>query len=105
MTLQTALGVVGIVAAIATLIVAIYKLRPESTRIFVDSAKVSVELADAYRTDCLERLAEEKALHAQYRQDVGEHMAEQAAKIRSQKAEIRHLEDRIRLLENGGGSL
>ena len=39
------------VAAVGTLITALYKLRPESARIFVDSAKVSVEMSDNLRDD------------------------------------------------------
>lgn len=93
MTLQTALGVAAIITALGGVLIAFYKLKPESSKIFVDSAKVSVELADADRSDCLARLEDEKAAHAAYRKDAGDRMAEQATMIRAQRAEIRHLRD------------
>ena len=93
MTLQTALGVAAIITAIGGVIGVFYKLKPESARIFVDSAKVSVELADADRSDCLQTLARERAEHATYRTDTGAHMAEQATTIRAQRAEIHHLRE------------
>lgn len=95
MTLQTALGVAAIITAIGGVIGVFYKLKPESAKIFVDSAKVSVELADADRSDCLERLAEKEAEFDKYRDDTGAHMAEQATTIRAQRAEIRHLREAL----------
>lgn len=61
MTLETSLAVSGVVTAIGGIIFAIYKLRPESTKIFVDSARVSVELASEDRDRLRGELAESKA--------------------------------------------
>lgn len=44
------LGVAGVGGLLATL----YKLRPESARIFVDSARVSVEMSDTLRDNLID---------------------------------------------------
>lgn len=107
---MTWLAVAGVITALGGLIATIYKLRPESTKIFVDSAAVSVKLADAGRDDLADRLAEEKAERAQeraehnkYRTDTGAHMAEQATLIRGLRAELQHCE-RERLRQQDGGA-
>jgi hypothetical protein len=93
MTLQTALGVAAIITAIGGVLIAFYKLKPESSKIFVDTAAVSVKLADSDRDECLKKLEAKEVEYDQYRKDAGDRMAEQATMIRAQRAEIRHLRD------------
>ncbi len=109
MTLETAGAVILVVSAISGIIFTIYKLRPESTKIFVDSAKVSVEMADKDRDDLQRRLAAKEAQcaaaeaeHNQYRKDAGQHIAEQAAQIRGLRNEVRHLTEQNERLQGGG---
>jgi hypothetical protein len=83
MTLETAGAVTLVVSAISGIIFAIYKLRPESTRIFVDSAKVSVEMADSDR----ERLRQDKVVLE--------------AEILRLKTALTHCEDERERLEGG----
>lgn len=83
MTLETAGAVTLVVSAIGTIIFTIYKLRPESTRIFVDSAKVSVEMADSDR----ERLRAD--------------LADRDREILRLKTALTHCEDERERLEGG----
>lgn len=115
MTLQTAGAVVAVITALGTMIVAIYKLRPESNKIFVDTAKVSIEMAKDDVDDLQAKLDRERAErvaekieHDKYRTDAGAHMAELAAALRSERAEKKHchaemarLNRRVRELEGG----
>lgn len=110
MTLETAGAVVVVVTAISGIVFTIYKLRPESTRIFVDSATVAVKLADASRDALEERLAEKEKEcaasereHNQYRKDTGQHIAEQAAQIRGLRSEVRHLKEELARYRGQGG--
>ena len=108
MTLETAGAVVLVVSAVSGIVFTIYKLRPESTKIFVDSATMSVKLADAGRDQLAAELAEEraeraaeKATHDEYRKMAGTHMAEQSAQIRGLKAELKHCRKELELERQG----
>jgi chromosome segregation ATPase len=45
------------VAALVGALIALYKLKPESTKIFVETAKVTVDLANEQRDDLLAKMA------------------------------------------------
>lgn len=103
--METALGIVGIVGAISGAVFAAYKLRPESARVFVDSAKVTVEIADEARDNLREdvaalrdELAERKREEAEYRRDVEARLAELGAELRAAKGEKQVLLDENRRL-------
>lgn len=113
--MTTAVAVGAVIAALGTMIAVIYKMGPERSKIYVDTAKISLEMAKGDVGDLQTKLAAEKAAriadqkeHDKYRQDAGAHMAELAAALRSEKAEKKHchaemtrMQKRIRELEGG----
>ena len=109
------------VAAIGSLLFAALKLRPENTRIFVDSAKVSLEISDSARDNLREDLlslraelvearaesARDRAEASQYRNDTESRITELATELRGERAEKRaiaeendRLKERVRTLED-----
>jgi septal ring factor EnvC (AmiA/AmiB activator) len=98
MSIETAGAVISIVVVISGIVFGVYKLRPESSRIFVESAKVSVELASDARdtlakniADLQAAVAEQRREHAEYRLDVEGRLAELGAELRAAKAEKEHV--------------
>lgn len=93
-------------AALGGMLFGAYKLRPESSRIFVESAEVTVRMANEARDEIAEdlvalkaELAERKREEAVYRSDVEARLAELSAQLRAEKAEKEHVKaenDRLR---------
>lgn len=107
MSIETAGAVISIVVVVSGIVFGVYKLRPEASKIFVESAKVSVELAgdarDALAADVAAlraELGERKREEAVYRRDVEERLSELGAELRGAKAEKARLqEENDRLLQ------
>lgn len=94
-------------AAIGTLLLGAYKLRPESTRIFVDSAKVTVELANKSRDELAEEVSGYRAEIRQLRTDMQariDQLCRELDEERAEKVEVKRengqLRARVQTLED-----